>query len=868
VEMKKVLIVDDMKEHCDHLVQEMNRQGMRAVGVLSGEEAVALLAKNPHAFQFAVVDHLLSRGNNRMDGIEATRKMIDLNNGLNVLVFTAVPSDDIETIARFKYKALSAGAIRYLERGSGNQAPKQIHDFVAEIEQLNQLRVWIQDFYETRAVTLPSLLTQLDIGVAIIDRSYKVWYLNNRMRQIVGLKRDETPACPCSAWRGYCFSPCSSCLVTQTINDGLRHDGCFLYELPSRERDRLFYLHVWTQPICDDKGNILYASDKRPIAVMESIQDLTDSIQWKDMPLSEKMQIVAKAIHDCPMPGRSIEVRYFEKVRIFIQSIRNPSTFILQGAAGFQPGLQLNVPVDIYATPHMKIAEINMQQSGFGYFFSEGGGSDPFSSISNRIRFIYWPIIHDGRTMALIEVAGDKCNADAVSMLRPYAKEVSDAINMAKPSNRAIVKSQEAKLAEVDLKLQNVKSTIDALRLLVLECCKLTNSNNPIVRYREQDEAVLLDLGIPAYEHASKHRHPLSNVESWSVRTIVSGQAHILNISEHSSEIMHSRALHTDECRQAIMNSRSQCFLPLLVEGNCIGSLGLHSEDQDNYSQDKIIMARSIATRVALVLHDFLVELGAKKRVEEVQNETLRLILHNINNPLGTLRTEVQRAINKIAKNAPQLDELASHLQEVERQAQRIARIRGEYLKLQKPWESRIVQTDLHRILEVAVSELIGSDKDISIEFNLNHELRNIWTDCSALQVCLGVLLQNSIDALGPMRNNKKINVSLRPALTSEENIVHSERVLYAIDIADNGPGINEQSAKDLFRIIRSRKASGLGFGLSYCRHVARLAGGEVYFHEEIENGAVFTLIMPFMKEQRSQIFYGKSGSENESSSN
>jgi len=143
MENKNVLIVNDHPKELEDLVRDMNQllrnqdqlQG-EAVGALSGEDAIDLVEKGPRDFQFAVVDQDLGSG---MDGIETTRKLVDLRTDLYVLVYTRVPSDDPEMIAKFKYEALAAGAYRYLERGSEGQAPKEIHDFVAAMDQLRRL---------------------------------------------------------------------------------------------------------------------------------------------------------------------------------------------------------------------------------------------------------------------------------------------------------------------------------------------------------------------------------------------------------------------------------------------------------------------------------------------------------------------------------------------------------------------------------------------------------------------------------------------------------------------------------------------------------------------------------------------------------
>jgi nitrogen-specific signal transduction histidine kinase len=67
-----------------------------------------------------------------------------------------------------------------------------------------------------------------------------------------------------------------------------------------------------------------------------------------------------------------------------------------------------------------------------------------------------------------------------------------------------------------------------------------------------------------------------------------------------------------------------------------------------------------------------------------------------------------------------------------------------------------------------------------------------------------------------------------------------------AIDVSDSGPGVPATIRPDLFRVIKSGNAKGLGFGLSYCRHIVQSARGDVYYHAAGETGAKFTVLLPF----------------------
>jgi len=843
MEARKVLIVDDDAGHLDALVRGLNRPRGGAVGVRSGEEAVALVKKNPRDFQFAVIDQDLG---SEMDGIGTTRRLVDLSADLYVVVYTRVPSDDPEMIAEFKYEALAAGAYRYLERGSEDQAPKPIQDFVAEMAQLRRLRDWIREYYDTRANVLPSLLTQLDIGVDIIDSSFKLWYMNDTMRRITGITGGDLPRRPCSVWHDYQFAPCLGCLVQRTFNGEGRLQHKFLSPLPLRDKKRLFYLSVWTQPICDDSGRILLAPDGRPLAVMESVQDLTGTEQLHQMPRDERLRIIAGALRNCPVQGRHHDPRCFDRVRLYLRDNASQS-FVLKAAEGFDIPPSLEVPVHLPPSDVLSQAEAHMRRSGYGFCFRGDQRSDP---LSPGAAFIYWPIIEDERTVAVLETIGGRCSMDTVPLLGPYAEQVRAAVRDARSEAGAPGAFVEAAMAEVDLKLQTVGSTVEALQLLVNECCRLTDSTTPVLRYRDGNDAVLLALGPSEYELVAKPRYHLSHVASWSVRTIVSGQEQPAKVSENGSEIGESRKHLSERGRAALCGMKALCFEPLFFQGRCIGSVGFHAEANDNFTQEKREILRSISSRIALALHDYLLEERTRKQVEAAQDEVIRLVLHNINNPLAALRTEIQGMKDKVAQGALDKNDLGRRSGRLEAQAARIGRVRGEYLKLRQPWNSRLETVDLIKVLQDAADEETASRSDVSVERSLSLETANVRVDAAALRVCLLVLLQNSLDELDRSRLGNRIWLSLRRASLSEATALRATDPVLAVDVTDNGPGVPADVAEDLFKVVKSGKSTGLGMGLTYARHVIRSARGDVYYHPGFTGGAKFTILLPFVESE------------------
>jgi len=559
------------------------------------------------------------------------------------------------------------------------------------------------------------------------------------------------------------------------------------------------------------------------------------------MPRDKRLRIIAGALWDCPAQGRHFDPRCFDRVRLYLRDNASQG-FVLKAAEGFEDSPPLDVPVNLYASGRLAEAEGHMRTWGCGYKFPGNLGSD---LLAPRESYIYWPIIEEGRTVAVLEAIGDRYKEDTVPLLKPYAEEVRSTLRDAQLESGAHGASVEAAMAQVDFKLQVVSSAAEALQLLVNESCQLTGSTMPVLRYRDGNDAVLVVLGSSGYEKVAEPRYPLSRVASWSVRTIVSGQEQFAKASDNKNEIAESRKHLREPGRAALSGMRALCFEPLFFLGRCIGSVGFHAEADDNFTKERRDILRSISNRIAPALHDYLLEERTRAQVEAAQEEIISLVLHNINNPLASLRTVIESLKDRVTQGALDKEDLARRCGSLDAQAARIGRVRGEYLKLRQPWESRIERVDLAQLLREAADEETADRSDVTVECIPSPEFTDVQVDAAALRVCLRVLLQNSLDALDCSRIGNRMRIDLRRASVEEAKAIPGP--VLAIDVIDNGSGVPAEVAKGLFKVVKSTKATGLGMGLAYARHVVGIARGDVYYNPNPTTGAKFTVLLPFV---------------------
>jgi two-component system sensor histidine kinase DctS len=83
------------------------------------------------------------------------------------------------------------------------------------------------------------------------------------------------------------------------------------------------------------------------------------------------------------------------------------------------------------------------------------------------------------------------------------------------------------------------------------------------------------------------------------------------------------------------------------------------------------------------------------------------------------------------------------------------------------------------------------------------------------------------------------LTLRVRPAASN----AHSRWVEFAV--IDQGEGIPEQVAQQLFTPFFTTKAEGMGLGLSLCRTVIEQHGGFLGFEAVAPQGTIFTFTLP-----------------------
>jgi two-component system sensor kinase FixL len=238
-------------------------------------------------------------------------------------------------------------------------------------------------------------------------------------------------------------------------------------------------------------------------------------------------------------------------------------------------------------------------------------------------------------------------------------------------------------------------------------------------------------------------------------------------------------------------------------------------------------------------------------RLEELQSELIHVsrvsamgtmastLAHELNQPITAVANYVEGVRELLA--APDPDDVPMIREALDDAAKEAMRA-GHIVRRLRDFVARgDLETRLENLTilinEAAVLGLMGSsEKGISVAFDLDADASPVLVDKVQIQQVLINLMRNAVEAMSATEARRLVISSMR-----------EEPGLARVSIADTGPGIAPEVAKDLFTAFVSTKADGMGMGLSICRTIVEANGGQIWAEPRLGGGTIFhfTLIRP-----------------------
>lgn len=228
-------------------------------------------------------------------------------------------------------------------------------------------------------------------------------------------------------------------------------------------------------------------------------------------------------------------------------------------------------------------------------------------------------------------------------------------------------------------------------------------------------------------------------------------------------------------------------------------------------------------------------ELNQKNKMEAVGQLSAGLA-HEIRNPLGLIEN-YRYIIDEYAD-----DEVSKHAVDViDKSVQRINMLIENLLNYSKPGNDRVVKINVQDVVEnlLVLEKKKAAKSGINFEIEVEENL-NILTNEEIFKIVISNLVKNGIEAFDKIESDNK-KLSLR---------IYRNEEGFAVEVEDNGPGINQQKAESIFNPFFTSKDNGTGLGLYIVSTELEKMGGSISVKSEEGKGAVFTATFPIMRER------------------
>src|SRR5436190_12657689 len=239
-------------------------------------------------------------------------------------------------------------------------------------------------------------------------------------------------------------------------------------------------------------------------------------------------------------------------------------------------------------------------------------------------------------------------------------------------------------------------------------------------------------------------------------------------------------------------------------------------------------------------------EMEERKRLEHAKFQAERLavvgsmaaqVAHEIRNPLGSISLNLdligEELNGFVSSNGRSTAECQVLLGEIRSQILRIRQVLLEYLRFARMPKSERAVVSLKGFLEEKLNfvQPVLDQKHVDLRRTLDPDLPPVRADAEQLWEALLNLIRNAVDAM-PAGGNLTVSAKRNGADA-------------LVSISDNGRGMTDEEARNLFVPFFTTKSDGTGLGLAYAQRVISEHGGKIDCATARGKGSTFSIQLP-----------------------
>lgn len=218
-------------------------------------------------------------------------------------------------------------------------------------------------------------------------------------------------------------------------------------------------------------------------------------------------------------------------------------------------------------------------------------------------------------------------------------------------------------------------------------------------------------------------------------------------------------------------------------------------------------------------------------------------IAHEVKNPLGGIRGAAQLLRGEIADN-PSVGEYTSL---IIREVDRINRLIMDFIALNQPGDFPMESLNIYPVIDDAISILKTAmeQKEVKVQRVFDPSFPYVIGNGDRLRQVFINIIKNAVEACAQGgRVTITTSLAMRPPLSKFKG---KKSRFALVEVADDGPGLDDEAKAKLFTPFFSKKKQGSGLGLIMTLHLVQGHEGLL----EIDNkpnapGAVASVYLPY----------------------
>ncbi|MCK4905834.1 GAF domain-containing protein [bacterium] len=282
--------------------------------------------------------------------------------------------------------------------------------------------------------------------------------------------------------------------------------------------------------------------------------------------------------------------------------------------------------------------------------------------------------------------------------------------------------------------------------------------------------------------------------------------------------------------------THSLLAVPMLRKNNLVGVIEvLNKKGRKGFTNEDVRIMEILAEQAALCIENArLYEESLRAARMAAIGQTMAELSHYIKNVLAGFEGAGSLLESGLQKeNREMIEQGWSFLKKSQ---EKISTLVMNMLSYSKEKKLSFNLYDINKVISDVVSLMQPrlKEKSITIEKNLDKNIKEIVIDSDGIYNCVLNLISNAMDAMES--ENGKITVN---TLNDEKN----KQV--KIEIKDSGNGIPKDKINDVFNLFYSSKTKGTGLGLAVTKKIIDEHKGKILVESKEGKGTTFTIILP-----------------------